>query len=240
MKLSIDIFADGADINEIQEMNSKDFIKGMTTNPTLMRQAGIKDYAQFAKEALSVVTDKPISFEVFSDDISEMRSQAKVISSWGKNVNVKIPITNTRGESTAKIIRDLTQEGIKLNVTAIFTPNQIQEVLPSLAGTTGAYVSIFAGRIADTGIDPVPFIGDTVRLVNELSDIQVIWASPRELLNVVQADAAGCHIITATKDILKKMSLLEKNLTEYSLETVKMFYKDAKDAGYQIMEDYDS
>jgi transaldolase len=206
----------------------------MTTNPTLMRQAGVSDYVQFAKEVLSFVTEKPISFEVFSDDLAEMKTQARVISSWGKNVYVKIPITNTRGESTCEIISELNQEGIKLNITAIFTLSQIEKVLPNLRGTTGVYLSIFAGRIADTGIDPVPLIKDAVFMTRKFPNIQIIWASPRELLNVIQAQQVGCHIITATKDILKKLILLEKNLTEYSLDTVKMFYKDAQDAGYQI------
>ena len=236
MKLDLDIFADGADINEIRLMNAESYIKGMTTNPTLMRQAGVSDYVQFAKEILSFVTEKPISFEVFSDDLAEMKTQAQIISSWGKNVYVKIPITNTRGESTCEIIRELTQEGIKLNITAIFTLSQIEKALPNLVGTNGAYLSIFAGRIADTGVDPVPLIKDAVLMTSKLPNIQIIWASPRELLNVIQAQEAGCHIITATKDILKKLVLLEKNLTDYSLDTVKMFYRDAQDAGYQINE----
>jgi transaldolase len=232
--LKVKIFADGADVKGMVEMYGKPFIKGFTTNPTLMRKAGISDYRGFAREVLAQIPDRPISFEVFSDDFAEMERQAREIASWGKNVNVKIPVSNTRGEPAYKLIRTLASAGIQLNVTAVFTLDQVRDVVAHLDPKVPAYVSVFAGRIADTGRDPMPHMAAAHALVHLLPRAELIWASPRELLNVFQADAIGCHIITATNDILKKLALVGKDLDRYSLETVEMFYKDAKAAGYTI------
>ena len=234
MELKVKLFADGADINGMLEMYKNPLIKGFTTNPTLMKKAGVTDYENFAKEILSVIDDKPISFEVFSDDFEEMEVQALKISRWGENVNVKIPITNTKGESSAEIIKRLSNKGVKINVTAMFLIEQLEEVAPLLSNGAGGYVSIFAGRIADAGVDPVPIMKKAVEILRDFSNVELIWASPRELYNVVQANEIGCHIITATNDILKKLPLLGKNLRVFSLETVRMFYKDALNAGYSI------
>lgn len=232
--LRVKLFADGADKTGMIEMAAKPFIKGLTTNPTLMRKAGITDYRSFALDVLKDIPNKPISFEVFSDDFTEMERQAIQISSWGKNVYVKIPITNTQHQSACELVRKLSKLGIKLNVTALMTLEQVREVAASLEPTVPSYISVFAGRIADTGKDPVPMMRKAVQLIGNCTKTELIWASPRELLNVFHADSVGCHIITATNDILKKLDLVGKDLDEYSLDTVKMFYKDAKAAGFSI------
>jgi transaldolase len=232
--LKVKIFADGADISDIIQMNSNSLIQGLTTNPTLMRKAGIKNYIEFAKEVLTIVKEKPISFEVFSDDISEMRIQAMKIASWGKNVYVKIPITNTHGVSTHELVNDLVKSGVKVNVTAIMTLEQVKIVSESLESNLPSYVSVFAGRIADTGRDPIKIMREALEVLSPINSAELIWASPRELLNIFQASEIGCHIITATTDILKKLSLVGLDLDQYSLETVKMFYKDALDSNFSI------
>ena len=232
--LKVKLFADGADLAGIREMAANPMIRGFTTNPTLMRKAGVADYKSFALQVLGVVKDLPISFEVFDDDFSEMEKQAHEIASWGKNVNVKIPVTNTRGEFCGPLVERLSRGGVQLNVTAVMTVEQVRRVADRLAPDIPAIVSVFAGRIADTGRDPVPIMAEAVKVLKSRPRAELIWASPRELLNIFQADAIGCHIITATNDILKKLSLVGKDLDRYSLETVEMFYKDAKAAGYSI------
>ena len=232
--LKIKIFADGADLAGILEMYRDPLIQGFTTNPTLMRKAGIGDYEAFAKELLGKVSDRPVSLEVFADDFGEMERQALKIASWGANVNVKIPISNTKGDSAAPLIARLSKSGVTLNVTAIMTLEQVKAVADALAPETPAIVSVFAGRVADTGVDPVPHMAECLRILQDRPKAELLWASPRELLNVFQADAVGCHIITATNDILKKLSLVGKDLTEYSRETVAMFRTDAVAAGYDI------
>ena len=233
-KLKVQIFADGADKAGMLEMYKKSFIKGLTTNPTLMKKAGIKDYEAFAKDILLEVKDKSISFEVFSDDLDEMEKQALKIATWGENVYVKIPVTNTKGIPTYPLIKKLSDKGVKVNVTAIMTLEQVRDVVLSLNQNVPSYVSVFAGRIADTGVDPVPLMSAAVQITSMNSKAEVIWASPRELLNVFQADEIGCQIITVTNDILKKLELVDYNLSLYSLDTVKMFYNDALAAGYKI------
>jgi len=210
------------------------FIKGFTTNPTLLRKAGVSDYQAFAQNILSLIPDRPISFEVFSDEFDEMEIQARKISTWGNNVYVKIPVTNTRGESSVKLITKLAGAGVKLNVTAMMTLDQVRDVSMALEKASSAYVSIFAGRVADTGRDPIPVMAAAVEWLRLYPHIELIWASPRELLNIFQADAIGCHIITATNDILKKLDLVGKDLHLYSLDTVKMFRDDALKAGYTL------
>jgi transaldolase len=232
--LRIKLFADGADRKGILEMHANPLIKGFTTNPTLMRKAGVSDYRHFAYEILGIVKDRPISFEVFADDFGDMEIQALDISSWGENVFVKIPVTNTRGESSASLLRRLAKLRVKVNVTALTTVDQVKLVCDCLKDGPASYVSVFAGRIADTGRDPVPMMAEAVNVLRKAPNVELIWASPRELLNIFQADSIGCHVITATNDILKKLSLVGKNLTEYSLETVKMFYEDARQAGYKL------
>ena len=232
--LKVKLFADGADLAGMKEMASNPAIKGFTTNPTLMRKAGIADYKGFALQVLQVVGGRPISFEVFADDFETMEKQALEIASWGKNVNVKIPVTNTRGEFCGPLVERLSRAGVQLNITAITTLDQVRRVTDRLAADTPAIVSVFAGRVADTGRDPVPLMAESVKVLKSKPQAELIWASPRELLNIFQADAVGCHIITATNDILKKLSLVGKDLDAYSLETVEMFYKDAKAAGYTI------
>jgi transaldolase len=232
--LKVKVFADGADLGGILEMAAKPNIAGFTTNPTLMRKAGISDYEAFAKEVLSHVTDRPISFEVFSDEFDEMERQAKKISAWASNVYVKLPITNTRSESIVPLVRRLATSGIKLNVTAIMTLDQVEEVAHALDSGVPAYVSLFAGRIADTGRDPLPMVRESLALLKSKPCAELIWASPRELLNVFQADQAGCHIITATNDILKKLAIVGKDLDAFSLETVRMFHGDAEAAGFRL------
>jgi transaldolase len=233
-RLRLKLFADGADIAGMREMAAQPMISGFTTNPTLMRKAGISDYAAFAREVLALIPDRPISFEVFSDDFDEMERQARTINAWGSNVYVKIPVTNTRGHSAAKLVHALSADGIKLNVTALMTLGQVAEMTDALSAETPAYVSVFAGRIADTGRDPMPIMQAAVARLAVKPQLELIWASPRELLNVFQAEEVGCHIITATNDILKKLSAAGKDLTQYSLETVKMFHDDAQAAGFKI------
>jgi transaldolase len=232
--LKIKIFADGADLKGMLEMYRRPDIKGFTTNPTLMRKAGISDYRAFAKEVVAAIPDRPISFEVFSDDFAEMETQAREIARWGQNVNVKIPVTNTRGEPSYALVKRLSAEGIKLNVTAIFTLEQVREVVAALAPEVPAYVSVFAGRIADTGVDPMPHMAAAKALCAMKPKAELIWASPRELLNIFQADEVGCHIITVTADVLKKLPLVGKDLEQYSQETVQMFRDDAVKAGYVL------
>jgi transaldolase len=232
--LRVKVFADGADLAGMLDMAGQAYISGFTTNPTLMRKAGISDYASFAREILGHITDRPISFEVFSDDFVEMERQAQTIASWGANVYVKIPVTNTRGESAAPLVKRLSAAGVKLNVTALMTNEQVREVASALGGATPAYVSLFAGRIADTGRDPLPMVVKAIADLRSMPLVELIWASPRELLNVFQADATGCHIITATNDILKKLDGVGKDLTTFSLETVKMFRDDAVAAGFTL------
>lgn len=233
-KLKVKLFADGADLAGIREMAANPAIAGFTTNPTLMRKAGISDYKAFALQVLDVVAGRPLSLEVFADDFAEMEKQALEIASWGKNINVKIPVTNTKGEFCGPLVERLSRAGVQLNVTAIMTLDQVKRVTDKLAPGTPAIVSVFAGRIADTGRDPVPMMAEAVNILKSKPKSELIWASPRELLNVFQADSVGCHIITATNDILKKLSLVGKDLDAYSLETVEMFYKDATAAGYSI------
>ena len=233
-KLKIKLFADGAEKTGMLEMYANPLISGFTTNPTLMRKAGITKYKEFALDILSHIKDRPISFEVFSDEFPEMERQAMEIAGWGSNVNVKIPVTNTRQQSSVPLISNLALAGVKLNVTAIMTAEQVNLVLPALSKGPGGYVSVFAGRIADAGTDPVPIMAKVVRSLKKYPHIELIWASPRELFNIIQADSIGCHIITATNDILKKLPTIGKDLTEFSLETVKMFYNDAQAAGYLI------
>ena len=232
--LHIKIFGDGAEKASILELNEKPYIKGFTTNPTLMRKAGISDYAEFAKEILGVVKDKPISFEVFSDEFEDMERQAKIIASWGDNVYVKIPITNTKGESSAPLIARLAAAGIKLNVTAILTTEQVAETAKVLLPSVPSIVSVFAGRIADTGRDPVPYMMKAKEILSGNPTAELLWASPRELFNIIQAEEMGCHIITVTPDVLKKLSGLGYDLAQFSLDTVKMFYEDGRKAGYRL------
>ena len=232
--LKVKLFADGADLEGMIEMASKPFISGLTTNPTLMKKAGITDYVKFAKQVLREITVKPISFEVFSDEIEEMKIQGEKIASWGENVYVKIPITNTKGQSTREVIEYLVQRGGKVNVTALMTSQQVAQVMSSLDPRVPSCVSVFAGRIADTGRDPIEIMEVSLRHLSRNQNAELIWASPRELLNVFQADKIGCHIITATSDILKKLDLIGLSLEDYSLETVRMFHDDAKLAGYHI------
>jgi transaldolase len=234
MKLNVKLFADGADIVGIREMALNSSIAGFTTNPTLMRKAGVVDYKAFAKEVLTIVPDKPVSFEVFADDFPTMERQALEIASWGKNVNVKIPVTNTKGEFCGALVKKLSDAGVQLNVTALMTLDQVQRVTDALNPNTAAIISVFAGRIADTGRDPVPVMAKSVEIMKAKPKSELIWASPRELLNIFQAEEVGCHIITATNDILKKLSLFHKDLDLFSLETVEMFYKDAQAAGFNI------
>lgn len=232
--LKIKLFADGADLDGILEMYANPMIKGFTTNPTLMRKAGITDYEAFGRKVLAAVPDRPVSLEVFADEFDEMETQARQIATWGKNVNVKIPVTNTKGKFAGPLIRSLSSDGIELNVTAIMTLEQVEQVAMALDPATPAIVSVFAGRIADTGIDPVPMMRECAGILTSRPKAELLWASPRELLNVFHAEEAGCHIITATNDILKKLSLVGKDLGGYSLETVEMFYRDASAAGYSI------
>jgi transaldolase len=230
--LNVKIFADGADAPEMLEMYSKPYIKGLTTNPTLMRKAGISNYRAFAREILVQIREKPVSFEVVCDEFAEMERQALEISSWADNVYVKIPVTNTLGEASYALIRRLASRGVKLNVTAIMTLVQVREVVSALSPEVASFVSVFAGRIADTGVDPLPLMADAVQMLKTLSKAELVWASPREVLNIFHADSIGCHVVTLTSDILKKLPLVGYNLDEYSLDTVRMFYRDAVAAGF--------
>jgi len=228
------IFADGAELDGMLALYRQPYIKGFTTNPTLMRKAGILDYRAFAHDVLAAIPDRPISFEVFSDEFAEMERQAQEIAAWGEHVYVKVPVTNTRRAPAYELVHRLSHSGVKVNVTALMTLEQVQEVLNALKGGAPSNVSVFAGRIADTGVDPVPLMTEAVEILRGEPRAELIWASPRELLNVFQADAIGCHIITVTSEILKKLSLVGKNLDDYSLETVKMFYEDARAAGFSL------
>lgn len=232
--LRIKLYFDGANLDEMIKASAKPCIKGFTTNPTLMRKAGVTDYEAFARAAIEAIPAKPISFEVFSDDFEAMETEARIISSWGGNIYIKIPVTNTRGESAAPLIEKLSRDGLKLNVTAILTVDQVRTVTKSLSEGVPAVVSVFAGRISDAGIDPVPMMREAVETLKSKPKAELLWASPREVLNLIQADQCGCHIITATNDIIGKSHLIGKDLAEFSLETVKMFYGDAQEAGYKI------
>lgn len=233
-ELKIKIFADGAEKASILELYKKPFIKGFTTNPTLMRKAGVTDYAAFAKDILTEIKDRPISFEVFSDDFAEMERQARIINSWGNNVYVKIPITNTKKESSAPLIKKLSGEGIKLNITAILTLNQVCATNGALTPGVPAIISVFAGRIADTGVDPIPLMKASMDILAANKDFELLWASPRELYNIYQAEEIGCHIITVTPEVLKKTEKIGYDLEELSLDTVKMFYDDGQKVGYAL------
>jgi len=232
--LKVQIFADGADKVGMLEMYGKTYIKGLTTNPTLMKKVGITDYRAFCKDILTSIKDKPLSFEVFSDDFAEMERQAMEISSWGDNVYVKIPVTNTKQESCFALVKKLAEQKVKMNVTAIMTLTQVRDVVACLNPTVPSYVSVFAGRVADTGRDPLPMMSAAVEMLKVSPSAELIWASPRELLNIFQADDIGCHVITVTNDILKKLSLVGYDLDDYSLDTVQMFYNDAVSAGFKL------
>ena len=232
--LRIHLYADGADVRDMKAARESGVVKGFTTNPTLMRKSGVSDYEAFARDALLAVSGLPISFEVFADDFAEMERQALKIAKWGEGVFVKIPITNTKGESAIPLIKRLTAAGVKLNITAILTLQQVSDTVAALNPDVPAIVSVFAGRIADTGRDPVPLMKEAAMIVARKPKAQLLWASPRELLNVIQADECGCHIITVTGDILKKLSMIGKPLEELSLDTVKMFYNDASAAGFKL------
>ena len=233
-KLKVKLFADGADLAGMKEMYANPAIKGFTTNPTLMRKAGISDYESFARSVLQAIPDRPISFEVFADDFEEMEAQALEIGAWGKNVNVKIPVMNTKGVFAGPLIERLSRAGVSLNVTAVMTTEQVREVTAALSAETPAIISVFAGRIADTGRDPLPIMLESLEIMKVKPKAELIWASPRELLNIFQADSIGCHIITVTNDVLKKLNGVGKELKKFSLETVEMFYNDARAAGYTI------
>lgn len=233
-KLRIKVFADGADVAGIAALATNPLIKGFTTNPTLMRKAGVVDYEAFAHQVIPLAGRRPISFEVFSDEFEEMERQALRISEWGDNVNVKIPVTNTAGQSAVKLIRRLAADGIRLNVTALMSLPQVRTIAEALEGGPPAIVSVFAGRAADTGRDPVPLMAAAMELVRPFPNIELLWASPRELLNIIQADGIGCHIITVTHDLLAKLGGLDRDLEEFSLDTVKMFHRDAVAAGYEL------
>ena len=233
-ELTIRIFADGADISQVRKLAADPLIAGFTTNPTLMRKAGVDDYESFAREFLECVPDRPISFEVFTDHFEDMERQARKIAGWGDNVYVKIPITNTEGASSLDLVRRLTAEGVRLNITALLTDEQVVASAEALEGGSPAFVSVFAGRIADTGREPEPIMVRALETLRPLAGVELIWASPREVLNIVQADRIGCHIITVTPDLLAKLELLGKDLGEFSLDTVRMFHRDASAAGYSL------
>ena len=232
--LSIKIFADGADLKSITELRKNPLIKGFTTNPTLMRKSNVEDYRKFALDVINIVNGHPVSFEVFSDEFDVMEKQALQIASWGENVYVKIPVTNTRGDDAGTLVRRLTKAGVKVNVTALATTKQVEHIVSYLAEDTPSCVSIFAGRIADTGLDPVPIMAEAVKLLHKKPLAELIWASPREILNIFQAESVGCHIITVTNDLFAKLPIIGKDLNEYSMETVQMFYRDAVQAGFNI------
>jgi transaldolase len=232
--LRIKLFADGADLGDILELSANPLISGFTTNPTLMRKAGVTDYESFARRVLEAVPDRPVSLEVFADDFAEIEAQALRISSWGDHVYVKIPVMNPDGEPSNDLLRRLAFAGVKVNVTAVMTVTQVEAVRHALAEGPRSFVSLFAGRIADTGRDPVPMVSDALVLLSETPQLSLVWASPRELLNIFQADAVGCHVITATSDILRKLPFVGKDLSEFSLETVRMFHADAQAAGYTL------
>jgi transaldolase len=233
-QLTVKIFADGADRESMLDMYARPYIKGLTTNPTLMRKAGIANYRAFAKDILSRINDKPVCFEVLADDFPEMERQALEIAGWADNVYVKVPVTNTRRETSRSLVKRLADRQVKLNVTAIMTLAQVQEIVAALNPATASYVSVFAGRIADTGIDPLPLLQKAVEMLKANANAELVWASSREILNIFQANAIGCQVITVTKDILSKLSLVGYDLTEYSLDTVKMFYDDARVARFSL------
>ena len=232
--LRIALFADGADRAGMLDLYRRPWIRGFTTNPTLMRRAGVTDYEGFGREVVGAIPDRPISFEVLADEFPEMERQAGRIASWGENVYVKIPVTNTRGEPSCRLIRKLSRAGLHLNVTALLTLEQVHEIASCLADGPSSYVSVFAGRVADTGVDPVPLMAAAVEALRPYRNVELIWASSREILNLFQADAVGCHVITVTHDMLRKLGLVGKDLQEYSLETVRMFYDDGQKAGYAL------
>jgi len=233
-ELKVKLFADGADLAGMREMYAVPYIKGFTTNPTLMRKAGVASYERFAREVLGVIPDRPISFEVFADDAVEMERQARLISGWGPNVYVKIPVTNTRREPMTALVERLSKDGVATNVTALMTLPQVERIVRAVEGGAPCCISVFAGRVADTGVDPVPIMREAVGILQRAPNTELIWASPRELLNIYQADEIGCHIITVTNDILKKLNLVGKDLEEYSLETVRMFFEDGAAAGFRL------
>jgi transaldolase len=233
-QLAVKIYGDGADLAGIRELSRHPFIKGFTTNPTLMRKAGVPDYEEFAAQVLKLIPDRPVSFEVLADDEETMESQARYIAAWSANVYVKIPVTSTRRVPMYPLIHRLSQDGIQINVTALLTLEQVREVSKALRGGAPSNVSIFAGRIADTGRDPVPVMAEAVAILRENPQSELIWASPRELLNIYHAEQSGCHIITVTSDVLRKLHLIGKDLSDYSLETVKMFYDDGVKSGYAL------
>ena len=230
----IKLFADGADKAGILEMYQNPRIDGFTTNPTLMRKAGITDYVAFAKDILKEIPDKPISFEVFADEFGEMERQAVEIADWGRNVYVKIPVMNTKRKTSYDLVRKLSQAGVQLNITAIMTLEQVRKVAEAVQGGSSCFVSVFAGRVADTGVDPIPMMQESLQILKTTPNAELLWASPREVLNVYQAETIGCHVITATNDILKKLELNGKNLDAYSQETVQMFFNDAQAAGFHL------
>ena len=231
----IKIFADGADVKGMREMYSLGYVSGFTTNPSLMKKASVKDYVSFAEEIAKEITDLPLSFEVFSDDFATIELEARKIASWGENIYAKIPITNTKGESSAALIKKLSSDGMQLNITAIFTIDQVKTVLNSLTPDVNSYISVFAGRIADAGVDPMPIMRETAELCREIPGAQSLWASTREVYNIFQAQDCGVDIITVTNDILAKLKFIGKDLTQFSLETVQMFYDDATSLGYMIV-----
>ena len=228
------LFADGADLEHILRLAADERIRGFTTNPTLMWKAGLTDYSEFCHRLLAEITDRPISFEVFADDPEEIRRQARTLAGWGANVYVKVPVTTTRGDSLAAVVHDLSADGVQVNVTALFTPRQVNEITAAVADGAPSCISVFAGRIADTGRDPLPIMREALEIMRAAPRAELIWASPRELLNVVQADAIGCHIITCTADVLAKLGTLGKDLEQFSLETVQMFHRDATTAGFTL------
>jgi transaldolase len=232
--LKIKIFADGADADSIAQLAQNEAIRGFTTNPTLMRAAGVTDYERFAQQVLPCAAGRPISFEVFADDFAEMERQARKIASWGDNVYVKIPITNTAGDSSKELLSRLAGAGVRVNVTALLTVDQVRTASLALAGGAPSFISVFAGRVADTGRDPIPVMQDALEVMAPHANLELIWASPREILNVVQADAIGCHVITVTHDVLRKLPLLGRELLDHSLDTVRMFYRDAQAAGFTL------
>jgi transaldolase len=232
--LKIKLFADGADLEQILRLAADDRVRGFTTNPTLMWKAGLTDYTVFCRRLLAEITDRPISFEVFADDGPEILRQARTIAGWGENVFVKIPVTTTRGESLADVVRELSTDGVQVNVTALFLPGQVEEITAAVADGAPSCISVFAGRIADTGLDPVPIMRRSLEIMAAAPRAELIWASPREILNVVQADEIGCHIITLTSDVLAKLGSLGKDLGQFSLETVQMFHRDAANAGFTL------
>ena len=233
-ELGVKLFADGADRQGILELYANPLIQGFTTNPTLMRKAGIEDYEWFARDILEAVPDRPFSLEVFADEHKEMERQALKISSWGEHVYVKIPVTNTKGEPTGKLLDRLSGHGVKVNVTALMTPRQVETVVDTVSDGPAAYVSVFAGRVADSGRDPIPIMRESLEILGDFPQVELIWASPRELLNIVQAHEIGCDIITVTHDVLKKLPTLGKDLDQFSLDTVQMFHNDASSAGYTL------